>query len=74
MNWTWKGQDSEYFGPWKNGLPSGWKTTSIFGSLFNSFIIKAILEVLNIEVSYLATHGDDTDLELKTISEAILIS
>lgn len=59
---TWEFEDLKY--PVKNGLPSGWKTTSIFGTLFNQFIIRSCCSKLDIIPSYLATHGDDVDLEL----------
>jgi hypothetical protein len=52
-------------------LPSGWKTTSIFGSLFNTFIIRSALDLLQIKVDYLAVHGDDVDLEVQSRGDAI---
>jgi hypothetical protein len=41
--------------------------------LFNSFIIKSALKINNFSASYLATHGDDTDLELPSILHAQIL-
>lgn len=41
---------------------SGFKTTSIFGSLINLCICWAILSKLNYEPEFLAVLGDDIDI------------
>lgn len=75
MKWFWKSPSGiQYEGDWKNGLPSGWKTTSIIGSLFNTFIVWAALKLTQKQASYIAVHGDDLDMEVQTHHDAIVIS
>lgn len=53
------------------GLMSGFKTTSIFGSLINLCICRAVLWSLAYEPEFLAVLGDDIDIGFaKTINPA----
>lgn len=53
------------------GLMSGFKTTSIFGSLINLCICRAVLRSLAYEPEFLAVLGDDIDIGFaKTINPA----
>lgn len=50
----------------ENGLMSGWKTTSIFGTLINYLVFKCVLKIANMpQPSYIATQGDDLDVSFK---------
>lgn len=55
----------------ENGLMSGWKTTSIFGTLINTIVIKMALEQEGLSYTLLKIHGDDVDIELNDYSSAI---
>jgi hypothetical protein len=75
MKWFWKSPSGiQYEGEWKNGLPSGWKTTSIIGSLFNTFIVRAALISTGKTASYIAVHGDDLDMEVRSYHDAVVLS
>lgn len=41
---------------------SGWKTTSIFGSIINYCISKTIMDNLGLKWQYMVVLGDDIDL------------
>lgn len=47
----------------KNGLMSGWKTTSIFGTIINYLVFWCVRVIANLpEPTYIATQGDDLDI------------
>lgn len=55
----------------ENGLMSGWKTTSIFGTIINYLVFKCVQVLQTIpEPSYLSTQGDDLDM---SFSQSIAI-
>jgi hypothetical protein len=48
-----------------DGLLSGVKVTSIFGSLINYVICKTIMNQLNLEIEYISVLGDDIEISSK---------
>lgn len=52
------------------GLLSGWKTTSIFGSLINASLALANIDYNKIKLKFITVLGDDIDLSIdKTTSK-----
>ncbi len=52
---------------------SGFKTTSIFGSLINLTICKSVLAKANFDPDFIAVLGDDIDLGFDSVIEPVTI-
>lgn len=57
----------------EGGLMSGWKTTSIFGSIINYCIMITVMSNLGYSPTYCAVLGDDIDLSFDERVSAVKI-
>lgn len=53
---------------------SGWKITSILGTILNRALILASANMSKVNIRTLYVHGDDLDLELDSYSDAFLLA
>lgn len=54
----------------KDGLMSGWKMTSLYGTLMNMFIFRSIAELCNFSYDHYFAQGDDLDIVTDDLSGA----